>query len=86
MHNGQGGYEAGGEVPAELLALIKSEGFSFSVQRGTEKVTVCIKGAPDNKRPLPPSITPVRKSWGYTYNFLSHARSLAPGIGVTFID
>lgn len=86
MHNGQDGYEAGTQIPDGLLALIESEGFSFSVQRGTEKVTVCIKGSPDNKRPLPASITPAKKSWGYVYNFLSHARSLAPGIGVTFVD
>lgn len=49
MFNGEGGREASGEIPQTVFEYLKEKGYTFSVQRGTEEVTLVIKGCPCQK-------------------------------------
>lgn len=49
MFSGEGGREAGGQVPASVIEYLEKKGYKYRVERGTEIVVVVILGVADAK-------------------------------------
>ena len=49
MFSGEGGREAGGQVPASVIEYLEAKGYPYKIERGTEIVTIVIRRVPTNK-------------------------------------
>jgi len=49
MFSGDGGREAGGQVPASVIEYLEGKGYPYRIERGTEIVTIVIRRVPSGK-------------------------------------